>query len=1010
MDCIDIYLQVKDLNAGEQKSTLFKLCKGDQKLIDEVNVVIDINQKNESEIITDKPILPENFDEFEVFEKVEHLTGSLLEQALISACAGNKEHIKEVKSLLNGKKLQDKGFDAIKLLSSSLAKIQEGVFDPQSLIGANADNYILIKHLKTGGNSFIYLAERLDEMHHQVVVKVIKPHLHNLYDYNVISREANILFKLSHKYIVPLNGAGILQHNGIKLPFYRMPFISDNDILSHAKKMGSSIEQRIRNIIKVCDGVEEAHSLDVPVIHADIKPPNTLMDIKGEPKIIDFGIAQHAYDSALNDIDRARIYAEKYSDAYSSPELLSGSTLSVQADVYSIGVMLYELLTELEPTQKERRGFFKFDIKNKLPSQNLAIAFSHKKRYSLCIKELDAIILRATHDDLEIRYKKVVELREELQRFLDFREVYAANRSYFYNLGKMLLSTPKFASFAVVSGCILAVSISLSVSLVSKQESNNADLALSSDINDHFYQLSNTPGYNTYSLLSDSKKTITDANNANNSTKLNIILNLAKTADLKMLWPFSEWYYSNAISYIESPQDEILLLPKLAKSLYKQNKLGEAENIINGIYSTLKHDGINSRNETIAYLDLLDFDTKYISASLDDTRQDLEILEDINKNKSISLPYYYKSKLNYLLANEYYYFYFGDTINPTIGLEDNEYNNAVKPMLKKALNHINRVQDEELKAQNYALMARIKHELKDYKEADQLADKSYLYATDKYGLYHEVTDKALVAKYSVNRFNNLQATIIAAERLIASIERKDGYKDDWFYGAYLLNNAYLSAGDYSKSQQVLSDMIYFYDKNKDNLVFKGLDGVRVAILNYLEFTHFNFNEEFYKKIIPLLLTVFDQTTSRFPDYISSYEPSLMKLINAANNNEQQQAYVLINDLLIKRKNGHKQTADDLGQLALNAAGIMFSFGNDEMSYLLAQVAEDNMVWSERERTHSTAKMMNYLQLSDIYLASKDFDKYDNAMAEASVVFNNHYRVLKDTSYAQAFKNIVITKN
>ena len=994
MDCVDIYLKVKNLPENEQQAAIVDLSAGNENTINEVNAFIEANQPKIAEQIS--PTIPgvtgDNFDEFDVFERVEHLTGSELENAVFEACGGVQDYINEVNSLLNGNKLQQQGFDVAKIIESSLSAIQEGTFDPASLIGAIADNYHIIKHIKTGGNSFIYLAERLDEMHHQVVVKVIKPHLHNLYDYDVLSREANILFKLNHKYIVPLNGAGILEHNGIKLPFYRMPFISDDTIVSYAKRMGSSLEQRIKNIIKVCDAVDEAHNLDTAVIHSDIKPPNVLMDSKGEPKLIDFGIAQHAYEYSANDLEMAKAYAEKYSDAYSCPELLTGKQLSVQADVYSITVMLYELITELAPERKNEKGNYKFNIEKKLPSKHIVKSFIHKNRYKLCLSELDSIVIKGAQKDIKLRYSTVRELRDELQRFLDFKEVQAAKKNYFYTLGKMLLSTPKFASFAVASLLTVVISTSMTASVLFERNEIEANYQVYSEINDGFYKLNNDPDYYIYDLLTDGKQTLKNAENASNLVKYKSSLRLAKMADMKMQWPFSEWYYSTAIMQVDN---DIELLPKLAKALYKQSKLADAEFLINRIYDSIKRDGISTNSSVIAYLDLLDFDTKYISSSLDDKRQDLDILEEINNQKAINLPGYYHSKLNYLLANEYYYYYFGDAINPTAGTSEQEYNSVVEPVLKKGLSTIkhaiNLDVSNERKAENYALMARIEHELKNYKVAEDLAEQSYFHAKEKYGQYHEITDKALVAKYSVNRFNDLEKTIVSANKLVTSIEQQEGLNDDWFYSAYLLSTAYLYAGDFSASQQILSDIVHYYDKKNDSLVFKGLDGITVAIINHLEFTHFDFSNSFYKKIIPTLFSVFDQTRLDYPDYVSTYESSLMALIDAGLNNQENNAYRIVDDLLNARAAGQQQAADDLGQLALNAAGIMFSFGNDEMSYLLAQVAEDNM-------------------LSDIYLASKDFDKYDNAIAEANVVFNNHYRVLKDTSYAQAFKNIVITKN
>jgi serine/threonine protein kinase len=216
-------------------------------------------------------------------------------------------------------------------------------FEAGLVIGA----WRLLHEIGQGGMNTVWLAERADgQVTRQVALKI--PHAgpgHRLLAVRLL-RERNILAALEHPHIGRLYDVGVTQAG---MPYLVMEFIAGHDILDHADAQGLRVAQRIALFQQVLSAVQYAHSR--LILHRDLKPANILVDASGSAKLLDFGIAKALADdgSAREATELTSAAGRLLTPAYASPEQLLGQALSTASDVYSLGVVLHELLTGERP-------------------------------------------------------------------------------------------------------------------------------------------------------------------------------------------------------------------------------------------------------------------------------------------------------------------------------------------------------------------------------------------------------------------------------------------------------------------------------------------------------------------------------------------------------------------------------------------------------------------------------------------------------------------------------------
>jgi eukaryotic-like serine/threonine-protein kinase len=333
-------------------------------------------------------------------------------------------------------------------------------------VGRRLGAYRLIGLLGEGGMGAVYLAERDDaEYAHRVAIKLLP---HAVGSPAMIARfrdERQILAALEHPNIVRLLDGGSTDD---ELPYLVMEHIEGTTITRYAEDREPAVRARIALIRRVCGALQYAHQN--LVVHRDIKPSNILVDRDGEPKILDFGIAK-----LLSPVDRfereARTHTgfAMFTPQYASPEQARGDAVSTATDVYSLGAVLYELVTGQPPVRamgsalEILRTICEID-----PPRPSAVAPGSRRRE--LAGDLDNIILKALHKDPARRYASMDQLASDLGRWLDGLPVTARTATLGYRAGKFVRRNK-----AAVAALTVVIASLLAATVVSLHQATRAD-------------------------------------------------------------------------------------------------------------------------------------------------------------------------------------------------------------------------------------------------------------------------------------------------------------------------------------------------------------------------------------------------------------------------------------------------------------------------------------------------------------------------------------------------------
>lgn len=328
---------------------------------------------------------------------------------------------------------------------------------------AEHGRYRLLRLLGQGGMGRVYLAERTDGVHReQLALKLMQAdaslHAELLQRFRT---EREILARLHHPNIVPLLDGGEWSDGS---PFLAMPFVDGISIQHWCEKHEATLEQRLRLMAKVCGAVHAAHQ--ALVIHRDLKPSNILIDAAGEPQLLDFGIAKVLDDSRyLHSVVATRADAMLLTPRYASPEQVRGAPIGTATDVYALGVILYELVTEASPyPQHSSSGLSLLQAictsEPVAPSRRSRDRPRHAGLPQLrhLGADLDAIILKALRKEPGERYPSADALREDLVRLLEGRPVAARSGSAWYALRKFARRHRWLLAASALSLCVLIYS------------------------------------------------------------------------------------------------------------------------------------------------------------------------------------------------------------------------------------------------------------------------------------------------------------------------------------------------------------------------------------------------------------------------------------------------------------------------------------------------------------------------------------------------------------------------
>jgi serine/threonine protein kinase len=371
---------------------------------------------------------------------------------LDQACAGDPDLRQRIERLLQRHQESASFLDSAQ--SPSVTDVNEAIEEgPGAVIGA----YKLLEQIGEGGFGVVFMAEQTHPVRRKVALKVLKPGMDTRQVVARFEAERQALALMDHPNIAHIFDGG---ETSSGRPYFVMELVKGIPIADFCDQGRLTLSDRLKLFVDVCQAVQHAHHKGV--IHRDLKPSNvlvTLHDGTPVPKVIDFGIAKSA-GQQLTDKTLFTNFAQMIgTPLYMSPEqaALSGLDVDTRSDIYSLGVLLYELLTGTTPFDKERFRTETYDeirriIREEeppkpstrlstlgavLPTVSAQRRTESTKLAALVKGDLDWIVMKALEKDRSRRYEAASALAADVRRFLNQEPVEARPPSTWYRFGKL---------------------------------------------------------------------------------------------------------------------------------------------------------------------------------------------------------------------------------------------------------------------------------------------------------------------------------------------------------------------------------------------------------------------------------------------------------------------------------------------------------------------------------------------------------------------------------------------
>ncbi len=409
----------------------------------------------------------------ELFESARHLAAGELGSFLNSACGSDHELRSELEALLKEYN-QESPLD-VNTPGEIANLITQSRLDDTGVIPVKVDRYTIVKQIGEGGMGSVYVAKQQNPTR-SVALKVIKPGLDSNRVIARFNAERETLARMDHPCIAQVFDAGTSDDGR---PYFAMELVNGTPITEYCDTHSLGVHARLDLFIGVCKAIQHAHQKGI--IHRDIKPSNVLVteiDHKPIPKVIDFGIAK-ATTTTLTEQSMFTTEGQLVgTPTYMSPEQaeMNSEDIDTRSDIYSLGVLLYELLTGTTPFTDEQllqSGFLEMmrvireDLPKK-PSTRLSalgeIATQTAQRResdpkaleSTLSGDLDWIAMMCLEKDSADRYSSAYELSEDIRRYLSNEPIIARPHSSRYMISKLIKrNRGRFLAAGVVAAVLV---------------------------------------------------------------------------------------------------------------------------------------------------------------------------------------------------------------------------------------------------------------------------------------------------------------------------------------------------------------------------------------------------------------------------------------------------------------------------------------------------------------------------------------------------------------------------
>lgn len=358
-----------------------------------------------------------------------------------------------------------------------------GESSDEKRLGEIVGNYRLLQKIGEGGFGQVYVAEQIQPIRRQVAVKLLKPSMNSKEILARFDAERQALAIMDHPHIAKVFDAGTTSNGQ---PFFAMELVHGIPITEYCKQNQLSIRDRLKLFIDVCHAVQHAHQKGI--IHRDLKPSNVMVTLHDElpvVKVIDFGVAKAIGEPLTEHTYHTRVAQLLGTPMYMSPEQaeMNPTEVDVRSDVYSLGMLFYELLTGSPPYNERRLFTANFDELRKIireeelppPSRRLSSigrsastmvfqGIGTSIRVSGNLRgDLDCIVMKAVDKDRSRRYESAAALALDIQRYLNQEPIQARPPSIWYRFIKYVRRNK--AILSVTSSMILVMMLGTGIAV-----------------------------------------------------------------------------------------------------------------------------------------------------------------------------------------------------------------------------------------------------------------------------------------------------------------------------------------------------------------------------------------------------------------------------------------------------------------------------------------------------------------------------------------------------------------
>jgi len=328
--------------------------------------------------------------------------------------------------------------------------------------------YRLVREIGRGGMGVVWLAARADaSIKREVALKFPFTYLNPATVGPRFKRERDILARLADARIARLYDAGTTEQGQ---PFLALEYVEGEPITTYCDRLRLDIDARLKLFADVLHAVQYAHTN--LVVHRDLKPSNILVTAIGEVRLLDFGIAKLLADGATEETEITRIGGRALTPDYASPEQAAGGTITTTTDIYSLGILLYELLTGVRPYTSLRENAAG-DMAERIrsasparPSQNaiettdaLARNTTRKKLEAALRGDLDTIVLKAIQKEPHLRYPTADAFAQDIERYRKGQPILARPEGVWYRAKKFVIRN----RIAVLSAAAIFVALAAGI-------------------------------------------------------------------------------------------------------------------------------------------------------------------------------------------------------------------------------------------------------------------------------------------------------------------------------------------------------------------------------------------------------------------------------------------------------------------------------------------------------------------------------------------------------------------